>query len=163
MPELVQLIKQAAVEAVEEGAPCAVLYGMVTSVSPLVVTVDQKRSYGEKQLILSTLVQEFEVEMTVDHQTEDAHRDLDLSHTHSYAGTTSGGGEDGHSHSFSGQTEQGGKKDLTHRHAYQGRKKFLVHLGLKLGEKVILLRVQGGKRYMVLDRIRGATHAAAGG
>jgi hypothetical protein len=40
-----------------------------------------------------------------------------------------------------------------HRHDYKGRKRFTVHNALKVGEKVILLRVQGGKQYVVIDRV----------
>ncbi|MEG6615397.1 DUF2577 domain-containing protein [Peptococcaceae bacterium 1198_IL3148] len=40
-----------------------------------------------------------------------------------------------------------------HKHDYKGRKNFKVHNALKVGEKVILLRVQGGKQYVVVDRV----------
>jgi hypothetical protein len=40
-----------------------------------------------------------------------------------------------------------------HRHDYKGKKTFLLHLDLKPGEKVVLLRVQGGQKYVVLDRV----------
>jgi len=40
-----------------------------------------------------------------------------------------------------------------HRHACKGRKKYTVHNGLKAGEEVILLRMQGGQKYLILDRI----------
>jgi hypothetical protein len=43
----------------------------------------------------------------------------------------------------------------SHNHDYKGRKKFLVHNGLKVGEEVILLRAQGGQRFIVLDRVFG--------
>lgn len=41
-----------------------------------------------------------------------------------------------------------------HRHAYKGTKTFTVHLGLQPGERVILLRNQGGQKFFVLDRVR---------
>mgnify|MGYP001069769087 CR=1 FL=1 len=40
-----------------------------------------------------------------------------------------------------------------HRHPYKGRKKFLVHNKLKAGEQVVLLRIQGGKKFLVVDRL----------
>lgn len=120
--ELVRAVKQAAVEAVQAGGPMAVCFGTVTSPSPLKIQVDQKKTLTEAQLILTNNVRDFTVEMTVDHQTEN----------------TSGGSGDA---SFA-----------PHLHAYKGRKSFRVHLGLKSGEKVILLRCDGGQKYVVLDR-----------
>ena len=43
--------------------------------------------------------------------------------------------------------------DSTHYHAYQGRKKIKIYMGLKVGETVILLKKQGGQRRLVIDRI----------
>lgn len=45
------------------------------------------------------------------------------------------------------------EKENAHAHEYKGRKKFTVHLELKAGEKVLLFRMQGGQRYIVLDRV----------
>ncbi len=120
--ELVRLVKRAAVEAIQAGNPMGVCFGTVTSASPLKITVDQKKILTDAQLILTNNVRDYSVEMTVDHQT----------------GSTSGGSGDA---SFA-----------SHRHAYSGRKKFTVHLGLKAGEKVILLRCDGGQKFIVLDR-----------
>lgn len=39
-----------------------------------------------------------------------------------------------------------------HSHAYKGKKEFLVHGSLKKGEEVIMLRLNGGEVYIVLDR-----------
>lgn len=116
--DLVRLMKQAAVEAVETGSPSGLYFGTVESVSPIAVRVEPKKVLGAAQLVLSTLVQDFDVEMTVDHETEDA------------------------------------EGPQTHKHPYKGRKVFTVHLGLKAGEKVLLVREQGGQKYVVFDRVR---------
>ena len=53
------------------------------------------------------------------------------------------------------EDESGGNGDAAfaaHKHRYQGRKKWRVHNALKTGEKVILLRCDGGQKYIVLDR-----------
>lgn len=42
---------------------------------------------------------------------------------------------------------------VSHNHKYSGRKKILLHYGLNVGEKVILIRVQGGQKYIVVDRL----------
>ena len=40
-----------------------------------------------------------------------------------------------------------------HPHGYKGRKVFRVNNALVEGEKVILIRVQGGQKYLVLDKV----------
>lgn len=37
--------------------------------------------------------------------------------------------------------------------ADEDRKKFTVHLGLKVGERVLMLRCDGGQKFIVLDRL----------
>jgi len=49
----VELVKQAALEAVEASKPVRVLFGKVISISPLKVQADQKSIYTEKMLILT--------------------------------------------------------------------------------------------------------------
>lgn len=50
-----------------------------------------------------------------------------------------------------GQTESNaGEK---HRHSCKGKKKIFLLKGLKEGEEVVLIRIEGGQRYIVLDRI----------
>ena len=121
----VENIKKAALDAVHASNPSGIYFGTVISPSPLKISVEQKMTLTEKQLVLTTLVQDFSVNMTVDHTTENK----------------SGGSGDS---SFA-----------SHNHDYKGTKSFRVHLGLKAGEKVMLIRVQGGQKYIVLDRIRG--------
>jgi len=118
-------IKTIALNALEASKPSGIFFGTVLSTSPLKIQVEQKMTLGAEFLVLSTLVQDFTVSMTVDHKTEDK----------------SGGSGDS---SFA-----------SHNHDYKGTKSFRVHLGLKAGEKVILLRVQGGQQFIVLDRVRG--------
>lgn len=49
--------------------------------------------------------------------------------------------------------------DLTHAHAVTGGStsnslnKIIIREGLNIGDKVILLRVQGGQSYIVLDKV----------
>lgn len=130
--DLITSLKQATTEAVAAGKPAALLFGTVTGDSPLGIQVDQKLTLGPAQLILSRNVTEFKVEMTVDHQTEDH------SHSHTISDTYSGGGT---------------ASQEAHHHSYLGRKTFLVHKALEIGEEVVLLRVQGGQKFLVLDRV----------
>lgn len=133
MANPVELVKQAAIEAVATSMPSGIFFGTVLSVNPLEIDLEQKMKLKEKALVLTTLVQDFEVDMTVDHRTEPH------THTHTISDTFTGGGS---------------ASNETHSHDYVGRKTFVVHLGLKPGEKVILLREQGGQKFIVLDRVR---------
>ena len=119
MPNPVEVVKRAAVEAVEAGKPVNILFGTVLSASPLKIQVDQKSIYTSKMLILTRNV-------TVNHSTEDK-----------------GGGS-------------GAAAYEAHKHAYVGKKTFKVHNALKAGEKVLLIRVQQGKKFVVIDRVKGA-------
>ena len=60
------------------------------------------------------------------------------------------------------ETEEtsGGAGDASfapHKYRYQGRKKWKVHNALQMGEKVILLRCDGGQQYIVLGRWEART------
>lgn len=133
MGNLNELIKQISLQAVESTDPSGVYFGTVISSSPLKINIEQKMTLTEAQLVLSTLVQDFNVSMTVNHSTDEH------THTHTISDTYTGGGS---------------ASDETHKHTYTGKKSFKVHLGLSPGEKVMLLRVQGGQKFIVLDRVR---------
>lgn len=45
------------------------------------------------------------------------------------------------------------QRHTSHLHNIAGRKKIRVYNGLHTGEKVVLLRMRGGQKYLVLDRI----------
>lgn len=145
--KLVMLIKQAAVEAVNAKDPMSLKIGEVVSVSPLKISINQKITIPASQLLLTNAVRDYTVYETVDHTTGSALGGVNLTHKHAYSGTTSG------DDSYSGNTENAGGASLGHSHSYMGRKKFTVHLGLKVGEKVIMLRCDGGQKFIVLDRL----------
>ena len=62
--ELVRLVKRAAVEAVQAGAPMSGIYGYVTFISSHEIPVNQKMIFTEAQLILPDAVRDYTVEMT---------------------------------------------------------------------------------------------------
>ena len=130
---LLEIIKQASTEAVGAAKPFALTYGVVTSVKPLSIQIDQKLELGEAQLILTNAVRDYSVEMSVEHWVEMETEYL---------------------------PEDNMPDELLpnpHRHRYLGKKKFAVHLGLREGEQVLLLRVQGGQQYIVFDRSEALT------
>ncbi len=130
--DFVRALKQTTTEAVEAGKPSAVLFGVVKRSSPLEIVVEQKMTLTSAQLVLCRNVTEHEIQMTVDHQTQEH------SHTHQITDSYTGGGS---------------ASEETHHHDYLGRKKVLVHNDLEPGEEVVLLRVQGGQKFLVVDRV----------
>ena len=130
---IIEAAKKAALTAVESTKPSGVYFGTVISIAPLKINVEQKLTLESAQLILARNVTDFYTDMTVDHWTEN-----ETQHTHAVQDTYTSGGS---------------SSPTSHRHAYTGRKRFIVHNGLVNGEKVILLRVQGGQKYVIWDRI----------
>ncbi len=128
---MVQLVKQAAVEVVRAAKPTELRFGTVVSTTPLEIRIDQKAPLKGPQLILTRNVTDYEVDISVSHITE----------------ATSGGG---HYEAFS-----------SHSHRYSGRKKIIVHNALVVGDEVVLVQVQGGKKFLVLDRMK--PHPSIGG
>lgn len=121
---LLSLIKQAATEANEAGKPVKIVFGEVTAIKPLQIMVEQKLPLSEGFLVLTEAVKDHEHEITViDWQTENA----------------SGG--------------SGDAAYAAHNHPITGRKRIILHNALKVGEHVLLLAMQGGQKYVVVDRL----------
>ena len=57
---------------------------------------------------------------------------------------------------YGGGSADEGNLNTTHKHAVKGRKKLRLFNGLQVGERVLLLRWQGGQKYLVLDRVSEA-------
>lgn len=133
MNDVVELIKRAALEAMEAAKPVHLVFGEVISASPLKIQVDQKAIYTEKMLILTRAVTDFEADVSVSWETK-----LIL-HSHPVVDTFTGGGI---------------AQEVEHKHPIQGVKKLLIHNALVKGDQVLLARVQQGKKFVVLDRIK---------
>ena len=97
MPNMIELVKKAAVDAVAASDPVIFLSGKVISAQPLKINVEQRLTLGKEHLMLSGLVKDQKIE-----------------------------------------TENG---------------TITLKLGLKAEETVILLRMQGGQKFLVLDRM----------
>lgn len=96
--------------------------GEVIAVNPLQIRLDPKTVIPAECIVLTKATCLHSIDMDVDHITEDA----------------SGG--------------SGDSAYAPHHHGYKGRKTYLVHNELVVGDKVILLRESGGQRYIALDR-----------
>ena len=102
-------------------------YGTVISSSPLKIQLEQKKTLTKAQLVLTRNVTDFETEVTVDWKTEETEN------TSAVTGSM-------------GEFEK-------HLHGVRGRKKILIHNALQVGEKVVLIKQQGGQSYLVVDRV----------
>ena len=136
-----QVLKKAAVEAVEAAKPVAFCFGTVEKTEPLLIVADQKLHLSARQLLLTNAVQDYAVDIEIATFTENDSF-MNGQHTHAITDTYTGGG-----------ASDNGNLDTTHKHAIRGRKKLLIHNGLQKGERVLLLRWQGGQKFVVLDRV----------
>ena len=106
-----------------------ILQGVVESAQPLKIraTNDSKLTVGPGNVIVPWQLTDYKTEVTVDWLT----------------GNRSGGG--------------GEASFASHNHAIQGRKKIIIHNALRAGDTVLLLALNHGKLYYVLDRIGGSS------
>lgn len=142
MDALIQAIKYAALGAVEATQPADIFFGTVTAEDPdLTIRVEAQDviTLTKEFLVKTRNVTDYYVDMTVDHVTEDTTKPM--------TAKMGGGGGDP---SFSSHNHK-----HSHIHPYKGRKPFLVHSRLLVGEKVILARMAGGQKFIILDRIGG--------
>ncbi|MBQ6554787.1 MAG: DUF2577 domain-containing protein [Firmicutes bacterium] len=152
--EIAGLIKQLAVDAVNAQKPADIVFGSVISTQPLRIRTDQKIVLEENCLILCRSVTEHYVDMSIAATTDES-VGYDISHRHGYSGETALSEHidvEPHSHSYSGNTAVWSFVVPPHSHKVRGRKKVLLHLGLKTGETVIMLRLGGGQKFLVIDR-----------
>lgn len=130
---MIDAIKRIVDNLLERKKLMIIEYGIVEEVSPLKIRIDQKHLLYEDDLKLSHLVKNYYVDITVQHSTDSIYGYWDTSHTHPNVSSA--------------------PIPIDHEHEYKGRKKILIHNELLKGEKVILLRQQGGQMYYVVDRI----------
>lgn len=122
--EIAKLIGCSALDAVDRTQPMSFVFGTVTSTNPLKIATDQKMTLTDEFLILTNAVRDHSVDISVSWTTGEPEK---------------------------GNTDPTGEH--THNHKIQGRKKITIHNSLTLGEKVLLLRAQGGQDYIVIDRV----------
>ena len=137
IPPLHESIKKIAFNLINSMYICDIRYGTVVGVNPLRIKIDEQEPLREESLILSNMVKDHPVDITVSMQTVD---DAYMNPNHTHTGNL-------------GNPTDAGNLDVTHHHDIKGRKKIIMHYGLTEGEGVILIRTQGAKKYIVLDRI----------
>jgi len=78
LPSMIQIIKQAAIEAVEASNPTKVMYGSVVSTSPLSIKVDQRFTVTKEFLILTKNVKKYETVVFLDGEEKEVEIDNSL-------------------------------------------------------------------------------------
>lgn len=122
---LIDIMKRASMDAMNNAQMCDLRYGTVVSITPLKIQITNVFTLPESLLIVPQHLTDYELEITpIDWLTENR----------------SGGS------SYSSFE--------SHNHEIKGKNKIKVHNALKIGDKVALLRKQGGQSYFILDRIR---------
>lgn len=122
--EILNDIKKAALEAVSAACPCEIKFGTVTSVKPLTVRLEQKILLSGEALILPRKF--------TDHTVKISGKNI------------------GDFYFSSGSSAE--PVDPPHTHAL-GEMEITVHVGLNVGDKLILIRQQGGQKFLIFDLI----------
>lgn len=129
VPKISDLMKTISAGVVNSMQLPEVYIGTVSSVNPLEIRHNQQNVIPSKFLTLTNAVKDHDVDITISWTTED--------NVHKH-GNGNGGAD---------------TAEVTHKHGVKGRKRITIHNGLTKGEKVLLLRVQGGQNYVVVDRL----------
>lgn len=121
--QLLQVMQALVDQTVKAGKPTDYLLGVVETVNPLSIRLEQRDVVPAEFLILTDLVRDYDVDIEVTHVTENR----------------SGGG--------------GYAEFASHNHDYSGRKRIRVYNSLHVGEQVILIQQAGGQEFIVLSRV----------
>lgn len=157
-----EVIKKMAVGANDANAPTSVLFGTVTSVEPLEITVEQKLKLTEEFLVLTKNVKDYTVNVTMDWNTEIT--SLNANHSHSTevnsnisvsSDISPNDNNQKITNNVTGEVSVSVEQkniNLTHKHSIKGTKSIMVHNALKINDTVILIQQQGGINFVVLDK-----------
>lgn len=152
--DLLKIIKQAAINAVDATKPVNIVFGTVISTSPLQIQVEQKLTLGKEQLVIAKHLTNYSTTMNIYMDTDSKTVSFNFSHEHNVGLKTDK--QENHTHNVNGNTDNKElEKSKTHNHTISGNFNVIIKNGLLVGETVILVRMQEGQKYIVLDRIGG--------
>lgn len=163
MPNIVELIQEIVKNTNNASALTNVMFGTVTSTSPLKILVEQKLELSEEFLILTKNVKDYTVDVTVNWTTENTSLNANHSHTtnvNSNISVSSDISPNDDNQKITNKVDgninvsvEQKNINLTHKHNISGRKSITIHNGLANGDKVILIQQQGGQKFIVLDKV----------
>lgn len=131
-PKLTDLMKLVAAGVINNMQLPEVYIGTVATKDPLSIRLSANHILPAKYLILTNAVKDHKVDIEISWTTE---------------------GEQEHIHGNGNNGANTLPSEKPHKHTVKGRKEITVYNGLTDGEKVLLLRIQGGQNYVVVDRI----------
>ena len=114
---MLDIIKHAAMDAVNNSQPCDIRFGTVDSISPLKVRISSDLILPESVLVVPEHLTDYSVTVNIGSVADEPV------------------GED------ESATEEIDERVLT------------IYNGLNVGDDVVLIKNQGGKKYLILDRI----------
>jgi len=127
--------------------PARVMTGEVVSTAPE-IKVNDYLTLKSDQLILCRNVTEYQLDMSVSHESETERPP----HDHDYIDSTGSAASP-----VTKKTQTG-----PHTHVSEGRKKFTVHNGLEVGDKVMLVCERVSQKWYVVDYISRVASAING-
>ena len=137
---LIDIMKRAAIDANEASQPTDLRFGTVKTVNPLSVEITNQMLIPQSLLILPSHLTDYTVPVTFNWTSETAGN-----HNHSYSGSDSRGD------SHSGSVDSNGSH--VHQMVSDKSNTITIHNALKVGDKVVLIRKQGGQAFYILDKI----------
>lgn len=137
---IIEIIKMAAMDVIENSNPCDLRFGTVSSISPLKVKVTNDFIIPEQLLVVPEHLTNHDLYTNVGGSNESGTGSINMSVQGETLFITTGGTEvvDDESTEI---IEPVDNRTLT------------IYNSLEVGDKVILLRNQGGSSYVILDRI----------
>ncbi|HOL87043.1 MAG TPA: DUF2577 domain-containing protein [Defluviitoga tunisiensis] len=148
--ELMNLIKKAGIQAVEQGAPVNVMVGTVKQINPLIINVEQRLDLPAECLLLTDAVRDYQTELSFDNPAIKNYIHVDENSEKTLYFNPGSSNETEESIRVKGTI----KGDLYFKEKV--KHEVTIYNALKVGEKVLLLRVQGGQKYVVLNRLVNA-------
>jgi len=169
--EMIRTMQNIALDVVSTTRPASLVFGNVTGVDPLKIRLEgdaNGEDLREDQLILTNAVRDHYVWLKAHDNTADGDSDgagyhdqvttrQNQDHIHKFPHdhgvlVAGSGGATVPGTALPNETQtQSDKKDHDHNYHYRGGV-FKAELGLKQGEKVVMIQAQGGQHWVVLDR-----------
>ncbi|WFD12203.1 DUF2577 domain-containing protein [Tepidibacter hydrothermalis] len=121
-------IRKIALEAVNASKPTAVVYGKVISTSPLKIQVEQKMTLTAAQLVLTRNVTNYTTKISFNNP---AIKNIVKN--------------------YSMDDIPGSNYKLTYQENVKNE--ITIYNGLVVGDEVVMIQMQGGQKYIVIDRV----------
>lgn len=129
--DMLKAVKKAGIQAMEQTAPAGIMLGVVKSINPLIINVEQRLDLPAGLLLLTDNVRDYKVKLSFDNPSI-----KNIVKPYSM--------DDVPGTDYKITFQDAAKNEIT------------IYNGLKAGEKVLLLRVQGGQKFVVLNRVVSA-------